>query len=50
MLKDFDLIAEAAQATSCDMPLINGIRETYRAAVARGLGDRDFFVLTAKDL
>ncbi len=50
MLKDFDLIAEAAQATSCDMPLINGIRETYRAAVARGLGDLDFFVLTAKDL
>jgi 3-hydroxyisobutyrate dehydrogenase-like beta-hydroxyacid dehydrogenase len=49
MLKDFDLIAEAAQATSCDMPLIAGVRETYRAAVARGLGDLDFFVLTAKD-
>ena len=49
MLKDFDLIVEAAQATSCEMPLAAGIRETYRAAVARGLGDRDFFVLTAEN-
>jgi 3-hydroxyisobutyrate dehydrogenase-like beta-hydroxyacid dehydrogenase len=48
MLKDFDLIAEAAQATACDMPLIDSIREIYRAAAASGLGDRDFFVLTAK--
>ena len=49
MLKDFDLIAEAAQATACDMPLISAIRQQYQAAVARGLGERDFFVLTAKD-
>jgi 3-hydroxyisobutyrate dehydrogenase-like beta-hydroxyacid dehydrogenase len=49
MLKDFELIAEAARASACDMPLVDGIRETYRAAVARGLGDLDFFALTAKD-
>jgi len=49
MLKDFDLIAEAANATSCDVPLLMGVRETYRAAIARGLGDKDFFVLTAQD-
>jgi len=49
MLKDFELIAQAAQASGCDMPLIESIRHTYRAAVARGLGDRDFFALTAKD-
>jgi 3-hydroxyisobutyrate dehydrogenase-like beta-hydroxyacid dehydrogenase len=49
MLKDFELIAEAARASACDMPLVDSIRETYRAAAARGLGDRDFFALTAKD-
>jgi len=49
MLKDFDLIAEAAKATSCDVPLLLAVRETYRAAIARGLGDKDFFVLTAAD-
>jgi len=48
MLKDFNLIVEAAEAASCDMPLIKSIREQYRAAEARGLGDRDFFVLTAE--
>jgi 3-hydroxyisobutyrate dehydrogenase-like beta-hydroxyacid dehydrogenase len=49
MLKDFDLIEQAAAATSCDMPLISKIRNEYRAAVERGLGDQDFFVLTAPD-
>jgi len=49
MLKDFDLIAKAAKATSCDVPLLMGVREAYRAAIARGLGDKDFFVLTAQD-
>jgi len=49
MLKDFELVAEAARASACDMPLVDGVRETYRAAVARGLGDRDFFALTAKN-
>ena len=47
MLKDFDLIDQAASANSCSLPLISGIRGAYRDAVARGLGDLDFFVLTA---
>ena len=49
MLKDFDLIEQAAKATSCEMPLIASVREVYRAAAARGLGDQDFFVLTAPE-
>ena len=49
MLKDLDLVEQAAAATSCDMPLISSIRDIYRAAVARGLGDQDFFVLTSED-
>jgi 3-hydroxyisobutyrate dehydrogenase-like beta-hydroxyacid dehydrogenase len=49
MLKDLDLIEQAAAATSCDMPLISRVRNVYRAAVARGLGDQDFFVLTSGD-
>ena len=49
MLKDLDLIERAATATSCDMPLILSIRNVYREAVARGLGDQDFFVLTSED-
>jgi len=48
MLKDFDLIAQAAVATSCDMPLISSIRNLYRDAVAQGRGEQDFFVLTAE--
>ena len=50
MLKDYDLIEQAAAATSCDMPLISSVRNAYRAAVARGLGDQDFFVLTSGDM
>jgi 3-hydroxyisobutyrate dehydrogenase-like beta-hydroxyacid dehydrogenase len=49
MLKDLDLIEQAATATSCEMPLISNIRNVYRAAVAQGLGDQDFFALTARD-
>jgi 3-hydroxyisobutyrate dehydrogenase-like beta-hydroxyacid dehydrogenase len=49
MLKDFDLIEQAARATSSVMPLISSIRNEYRAAVERGLGDQDFFVLTSRD-
>ena len=47
MLKDFDLIEEAASAKSCPMPLISSIRQTYQDAVSRGHGDDDFFVLAA---
>jgi 3-hydroxyisobutyrate dehydrogenase-like beta-hydroxyacid dehydrogenase len=49
MLKDLDLIEQAASATSCEMPLISNIRNVYRGALARGLGDQDFFVLTSPD-
>ncbi len=49
MLKDFDLIEQAAVATSCPVPLISSIRNVYQDAVARGLGDQDFFVLTSED-
>jgi 3-hydroxyisobutyrate dehydrogenase-like beta-hydroxyacid dehydrogenase len=49
MLKDFDLIGKTAVATSCNMPLISSIRNVYRDAVARGLGDQDFFVLAKED-
>jgi 3-hydroxyisobutyrate dehydrogenase-like beta-hydroxyacid dehydrogenase len=49
MLKDLDLVERAAAATSCNMPLISSIRNVYRAAVARGLGNQDFFVLTLGD-
>ena len=47
MLKDFDLIEQAAVARSCHLPLISSIRHVYQDVVARGLGDKDFFVLTA---
>jgi len=50
MLKDFDLIAAAAAATACDMPLIESIRKQYLTVVERGLGDKDFFVLTARNV
>jgi len=49
MVKDFDLIEQAAASTSCDMPLISSIANVYRAAVSRGLGDQDFFALTSPD-
>jgi 3-hydroxyisobutyrate dehydrogenase-like beta-hydroxyacid dehydrogenase len=49
MVKDFDLIEQAAASTSCDMPLITSIGNLYRAAVSRGLGDQDFFALTSPD-
>lgn len=47
MLKDFDLIEQAAAATSCATPLLSSIRSHYAQAVAQGYGDQDFFVLTA---
>ena len=50
MLKDFDLIEQAAAATSAICRFISKIRNEYRDAVERGLGDKDFFVLTSPDL
>lgn len=45
MMKDFDLILEAARGEHVPMNLIAMIRQQYEAAYANGLGDRDFFVL-----
>ncbi len=49
MLKDLGLIEKAALATGSHMPLIASIADVYRSAAARGLGDQDFFVLTAAE-
>ncbi len=49
MLKDLDLVEQASATTYREMPLIAGVQSAYRAAVARGLGDQDFFVLTSQD-
>ena len=49
MLKDLDLVEQASATTYRDMPLIAGVQNAFRAAVARGLGDQDFFVLTSQD-
>jgi 3-hydroxyisobutyrate dehydrogenase-like beta-hydroxyacid dehydrogenase len=49
MLKDLDLVEQASATTYHDMPLIAGVQDAFRAAVARGLGDQDFFVLTSED-
>jgi 3-hydroxyisobutyrate dehydrogenase-like beta-hydroxyacid dehydrogenase len=49
MLKDLDLVEQASAMTYHDMPLIAGVQNAFRAAVARGLGDQDFFVLTSED-
>jgi len=49
MLKDFDLIEQAAAAKGRSLPLIASIRDVYQDAVARGLGEYDFFVLAGED-
>jgi 3-hydroxyisobutyrate dehydrogenase-like beta-hydroxyacid dehydrogenase len=49
MLKDLDLVEQASATTYRDMPLIAGVQSAFRAAVAKGLGDQDFFVLTSQD-
>jgi 3-hydroxyisobutyrate dehydrogenase-like beta-hydroxyacid dehydrogenase len=49
MLKELDLIAQAAAATDCPMPLVASVRATYQAAAAKGFGERDYFVLTSGD-
>jgi 3-hydroxyisobutyrate dehydrogenase-like beta-hydroxyacid dehydrogenase len=43
--KDLDLLLDAAKEQGMTLPINSGIRNIYEAAAARGLGDKDFFVL-----
>ncbi|MBO9134686.1 MULTISPECIES: NAD(P)-dependent oxidoreductase [Rhizobium] len=45
MMKDFDLILDAARADHTPMYLASMIRQQYEAAYAGGQADKDFFVL-----
>jgi 3-hydroxyisobutyrate dehydrogenase-like beta-hydroxyacid dehydrogenase len=45
MIKDFDLVIDAARDSHVPVFLISLIRQQYEAARAQGKGDRDFFVL-----
>lgn len=45
MMKDFDLILDAARSDHIPMYLASMIRQQYEAAYTDGLADRDFFVL-----
>jgi 3-hydroxyisobutyrate dehydrogenase-like beta-hydroxyacid dehydrogenase len=45
MIKDFDLVIDAARDEQVPVFLISLIRQQYEAARAQGRGDKDFFVL-----
>ncbi len=45
MIKDFDLIMDAAKADHTPMYLTALVRQQYEQAYADGDGQRDFFVL-----
>jgi 3-hydroxyisobutyrate dehydrogenase-like beta-hydroxyacid dehydrogenase len=45
LMKDIDLFLEAARGTKLDLPLSRMIAGIYKDAAARGLGEKDFFVL-----
>ena len=45
MMKDFDLILDAAKSDHVPMALTALIRQQYEAAYADGLAEKDFFVL-----
>ncbi len=45
MMKDFDLILDAAKSDHVPMYLVSMIRQQYEAAYTDGLAERDFFVL-----
>ncbi|XUY28632.1 NAD(P)-dependent oxidoreductase [Agrobacterium sp. rho-8.1] len=45
MMKDFDLILDAARADHIPMYMASMIRQQYEAAYAEGLAEKDFFVL-----
>jgi len=41
LAKDVKLIADAAAAAGCPVPVLNGVRTVYDAAMAGGYGDKD---------
>ena len=43
--KDLDLLLSAAEAQGTSLPVNAGIKQIYDSASARGLGQKDFFVL-----
>jgi 3-hydroxyisobutyrate dehydrogenase len=45
MLKDIDAVADLAQTSHCDLPLMNAAREVYRRAAANGLLREDLAAL-----
>jgi 3-hydroxyisobutyrate dehydrogenase-like beta-hydroxyacid dehydrogenase len=45
MMKDFDLILDAARADHIPMYMASMIRQQYETAYAEGLAEKDFFVL-----
>lgn len=45
MMKDFDLILDAAKSDHVPMYLVSMIRQQYEAAFTEGLAEKDFFVL-----
>ena len=45
MIKDFDLILDAAKSDHVPMQLVALIRQQYEAAFVNRLGERDFFIL-----
>jgi 3-hydroxyisobutyrate dehydrogenase-like beta-hydroxyacid dehydrogenase len=45
LMKDLDLLLGAASEQNTPLPLNSMIRQIYQSAAARGLGERDFFVL-----
>lgn len=45
MIKDFDLVIDAARETHVPVFLVSLIRQQYEAARAQGRGNKDFFVL-----
>ena len=45
LLKDLDLLLGAASEQKTPMPVNSVIRQIYQSAVAKGLGEKDFFVL-----
>ena len=45
LMKDVDLFLEAARGMKLDLPLNRMILGIYKEAAARGLGEKDFFVL-----
>jgi 3-hydroxyisobutyrate dehydrogenase-like beta-hydroxyacid dehydrogenase len=45
LAKDLDLLLQAAKEQGVSLPVSIGIKKLYDAAAARGLGEKDFFIL-----